>query len=105
MKTNGWLLWASRAYAAIGAVFFILAGIAAITGKPLEGTVLPPYKGTIVNVDKFWLFEGGAWDATICGVLGVSGFVGWYIMWYAGRHGRFPGSKAVDEKQPSEAGD
>ena len=102
MKTNGWLLWASRAYAAIGAVFFILAGILAITRKQVEDII---QRGTMDSPDRVWLLEGWALDATIAGVLGVSGFVGWYIMWYARRHGRFPGSKAVDEKQSSEAGD
>lgn len=69
-----------RVLCVLGTIFFVLASIAAISRKPLQATILPPYGVTIVVPENTWYPDGWALDASIGGVLGACAFVGWYLL-------------------------
>jgi hypothetical protein len=79
MKRGGLLL------VLMGAGCLVLALVAVIAQRPLQGMVLPPYGATLLPPDEAGPLTGWQLDAAVALVVGLSGVIGGLMLWGTAR--------------------
>ena len=79
MKRGGLLVFL------MGAGCLILALVAVIAQRPLQGMVLPPYGVTLLPPDEAGPLTGWQLDAVVSLVVGFSGVIGGLMLWRTAR--------------------